>query len=256
MLRRKKNNIKEKINNYIKFIEKKVIDNDLKEEIINQIHEFTKYGEIFIQGVTLYGKIIKTEGNDYIEIKCAGRFFTCNYTKWNSSAAISINQTGLKNGNVKVSCEEKVDYICPKNKNSTDSKKIEKVYNDKGFIICDSTINEKESYDSYGEQLLYEETSIFNNSYNVEKNWYFTSGTIINYKLQKQNYDLKNIEESYSICEKPFDDDFATNYIFAELDKELFVQFMTGLIDLETLILQNKLTQKSKKLITKGIKLK
>lgn len=256
MFGKKKANIKDKMNNFIKFIDRKIVDKDLKEEIINQIREFDKYGEIFIQGVTLYGKVIKTEGNDYIEIRCTGRFLTCNYTKWNSSAAISISQTGLKNGNVKVSREEKVDYVCPRNKNSNDSKKIEKVYNDKGLLIFDSTITEKESYDSYNEQLLYEESSIFNNSYKIEKNWYFINGTIINYKLQKENYNLKNIEESYSICEKPYDDEFATNYIFKELDKELFIDFMTGQIDLENLILQNKLTQKSKKTLKKEIKLK
>ena len=226
------------------------------EEIVEQIRNFSKYGEIFVQGSTLYGKIIKTEGNDYIEIKTVGRFLFCNYTKWNSTSTISISQTGLKNENVKVTREEKIDYICPKNKNSTDLKKIERIYNDSKFLIYESTINEKESYDSYSEQLLYEESSIFNNSYKVEKNWYFINGTIINYKLQKENYNLKNIEESYSICQKPYDDDFATNYIFTELDKELFIHFMTGQIDLETLILHNKLTQKSKKLVTKGIKLK
>ena len=248
------NDKKEKIRNYINFLIKKIVDEILIDEIVEEINKFSKHGSFFIQESNLYGRINNNEGNDYIAIKCTDKSVVCNYTKWSGSSNINICQTKLKNGNIKVSREEKIDYIHPLDKNSTRRKYNEKIYNDKDFLIYKSEISENEEYDSYSEQLIYNNSSVFDNKLEIEKNWYFIDGTIINYKLKKQNYDFTKFEESYSICEKPYEDDIAIYYNFNGLDRELFSQFMTGQIDLESLILQNK--EKQKQIVKEAIKLK
>lgn len=79
-------------NSYIFFLKKLLVDEKIKEEIINQIEIFAKEGTLVFDGNNLYGKIIKKEGNDYLEIKYENTHFYCNYTKWNIKCSINISQ--------------------------------------------------------------------------------------------------------------------------------------------------------------------
>lgn len=234
---------------YIKFLENLLVDKNLKEEIIEQINIFKDDGKISFDGNNLYGKIINKSGNDYLEIRYENDCFVCNYTKWNGRNNVNISQIDLKNNNTKVNRKEKTEFKCPDDKNNTSIEEIEKIYNKNSKLIYEATLKKDTSYDSLEGHIVYESGSPFSNNFELSKNWYVSSGSIINYRLRKKYfYEQGALEESYSICEGPYHDEYQTIYCFDELNQKLFKDFMTGKISIQEVIVQNKEINEQKKL--------
>ena len=106
------------------------------------------------------------------------------------------------------------------------------------------------SYDSIESSLVYNNYSYLINNFDLEKNWYISNGSIINYKLSKHYlYDQSELNESYSVCPGSYSDGFTGYYNFTKLDEDLFKSFMTGQITIQQLLEQNQNKENSKKKI-------
>ena len=106
MFKRKKTN-EEKLNNYIEFIKKNIVDEEIKEEILNRINIFQSDGNIAIEDNNLYAKINSKGEIDFLEIKYLNNYFICNYSNWNLKQQVTITQKDLKFGNIKINRREK-----------------------------------------------------------------------------------------------------------------------------------------------------
>ncbi|MBR6690556.1 MAG: hypothetical protein IKL65_04430 [Bacilli bacterium] len=233
---------------YKKFLEGLLVDKDIKEEIFNQIDIFSEDGKISFDGNNLYGKIINKKGNDHLEIRYENEYFVCNYTKWNGRNIVNITQIEIKNKNIKIDKKEKIEYICPDNKNETTIEYLEKIYDSKNKLIYKSYLKGNSSYDSLENSVVYKSDSFWSNNFMLEKNWYIENGSIINYKLSKSYFNGQyDLNENYSVCPGSYSDGFGKYYNFINLDEDLFNLFMTGQINIEQLLEQNKTKENSKK---------
>ena len=233
---------------YKKFLESILVDKETKEEIFNQIDIFLIDGKISFDGNNLYGKFINKNGNEYLEIRYENKYFVCNYTKWNGRNIVNITQIDLKNKNIKIDRKEKTEYICPDNKNETKIEELEKIYDLENKLIYKSTLNRTVSYDSIENSIVYENDRYWTNNFELEKNWYISNGSIINYKLSKHYlYDQSELDECYSVCPGAYSDGFGRYYNFTNLDENLFKLFMTGQITIQQLLEQNQKNENNKK---------
>lgn len=245
----KKKKTKYDKNSYIHFLKNLLIDENLKEEIISVLELFNDKGFITFDGNNLYGKIIDKNGSDYIEIKYHNYNFTCIYTDWNRNRSVNISQINLKNNNTKINKSEKKEYICLENQNKTDIEEWEKIYNENNNLVYESNLKQNSSYNSYADKIIYDNESRFENNFELTKNWYIFNGSIITYKLKKENFKNRDYSnESYLICPKVCEEDFQKTYYFDELDQNLFNQFMTGKISIEEVFEQNDKINKVKKI--------
>lgn len=241
---------------YKKFIQKLLVDQRIREEVIEQINLFEENGKILFDGNNLYGKMINKNGTIYLEIKYDKNGFICNYTKWSGGARIKLTQKDLKQSNIRVEREEIVDYISDDENNHSESiESFRKIYDKDNKIIYHETYEENRDYDSYESVLLYTD-GCFTNNIDLERTWYISNGSIIRYNLSKNYfYDQTDLEEGYNICigpeKRPND---GVYYYFSPLNKELFKSFMTGEITIEKLIEEHRKEQEhNKELVKKKI---
>lgn len=245
MFKKFKNHYSE--DSYKKFLENILVDSKLKDEIISQINIFSEEGKVNFDGNNLFGKIIKKEGNDYLEIRYENDYFICNYTTWGGKRIISITQIDLKNGNVKIDKKEKTEYTCPQNENETTTSELEKIYDRQHKLVYESKLEYENSYESLESSLIYDAERHFSNSLELEKCWYIPNGSIIKHRLCKRYMcDDSKIEETYSICRLPYNDGSVNVLNFIDLKEELFKAFMSGKITISELLEQNTRIQKQK----------
>lgn len=249
MFKRKKTN-EEKLNNYIEFIKQHIVDEEIKEEILNRINIFQSDGNIAIEDNNLYAKINSKGEIDFLEIKYLNNYFICNYSNWNLKQQVTITQKDLKFGNIKINRREKNEIECQSTKNMTEIEETEKIYNAENKLAYVGKESSEYDYDSYSNYLEFNDTSYFSNYFNTEKTWYLFNGTIIKYNLRKNLiHDDTSLEEYYSICKGPTEGDFQKTYYFIELDKDLFKTFMTGEISINELLEKAYKNKEHKKIL-------
>lgn len=233
---------------YKSFLRRILVCEEVNETLINKIDVFKEDGKINIDGNNLYGKIINKEGNEYLEIRYENNCLVCNYTEWNGSKIISISQIDLKNGNIKINTREKIEYHCFGNENETRVEELERIYDSQKKLICESKLEQDETYDSIESAIVYKDESWWANSFKLEKKWYIPNGSIIMYELSKKYMrDKSKLTEGYFICPGRYYDGCMWRRDFVELDKKLFNSFMTGKITIEELLEQNQNIEKNKK---------
>lgn len=236
LIRRKKET---NVNAYIKFIEKIIYDKNIKDEIIGEIEKFSKDGIVAIDGNNLSGKILDSEGNLYIDIKYDNGKFICLYTKWDLDSVVVIEKETLNGGNYKLTKTDKVKYKTHNNENKYDIEAEEWIYNLDNKLLYKSKAEIEENFNSYKEQLVYRDDSPFINVVSTEKDWYISNGSIIKYKMNKNEmHSKKEIEEEYLICKKTYKDEFGTTCCFIDLGIELFVELMTGKMTIEEVLVK------------------
>lgn len=234
---------------YKKFIEKLLVDEKIREEVLNQIKLFEDEGQILFDGNNLYGKMISKKSTTYLEIRYDANGFVCNYIKWSGGASVKLTQNDLKQGNTKVEREEVVDYISDDKHNHCERvETVKKVYDKNNKVIYEETYEENRDYDSYKNGLTYTE-GCFTNDFELERKWYISNGSIIQYNLSKNYfYDQTDLEEGYNICvgpeKRPYE---GLYYYFSPLSQDLFKLFMTGEISIEKLLDEHQKQNQEKK---------
>ena len=225
----KNNNIKK----YKKLIDKIILNEKIKEEIIEKIDYFNEKGEIALDGYCLYAK----NGQDFLDLKYENNSFLCNYSDWEFAKFVTIFEKELKNKCVKLERKEKIEYECEKNENMTRVEELEEVYDSSMKLIYESKLQTDYQYNTFNNCIEYIDNHYFTNYFDLDKKWYIDNGSIINYKLSKffMN-DHSNIQEQYSICPKAYIDCFGTYYNYVTLDEELFKQFMSGNITIDEVL--------------------
>lgn len=248
---KKENNV----NAYITFISKVIKDKELRSEVIEKVEYFSSDGIITIDGSNLTGKIIREEGNLYLDIKYDKGKFVCSYTKWDINSLVLIEQEPLKNGNYKLTKTEKVKYKTPDSENIFEIEIEEKIYNSNDKLVYDSRIEIEESFDSQTKQLVYVDDSPFINMISIEKKWYMHNGSIILYNMEKNELNTKKgIQESYLICKKPYVSEFGTTKNFIFLGRDLFIELMTGKLTIEEVLIKLEAKAPVKKMGVKNEK--
>ena len=163
--------------------------------------------------------------------------FICTYTKWDLDSIVTIEKETLKGGNYKLTKTDKVKYKTYNYQNTYDIEIEEWIYNLDNKLLYKSKTEIEESFNSYKEQLVYRDDSPFINVVSTEKDWYISNGSIIKYKMNKNEmHSKKGIEEEYLICKKPYKDEFGTTCCFINLSRELFVELMTDKITIEEVL--------------------
>ena len=223
---------------YKKFVKNLLVDEKMRDEVLNQIDCFEDGGHLLFDGKNLYAKMISKKSTTYLEIRYDLNGFVCNYTKWSGGASVKLTQNDLKQGNTKVEREEVVNYISDDKHNHCERVETsKKVYDKNNKVIYEETYEENRDYNSYKSGLSYTE-GCFTNDFDLERKWYISNGSIIQYNLSKNYfYDQTDLEEGYNICigpeKRPND---GLYYYFSPLNKELFKSFMTGEITIEKLL--------------------
>lgn len=231
---RKKKEKNNNVDHYVKFISKIVKDEKIKKEIIEQLDIFSSNGKISIDGNNLTGKILDEQGNLYLDIKYENNKLLCSYTKWDINSVVLIEQEGLKSGDYKITVTDKTKYRCFNKKNKYSIKIEERIYNENNQLLYESENMIEEEFDSYSDRLIYVDDSPFVNIVKMEKTWYMPNGSIINYKMSKDElYSKKGIKEDYSICVAPCETLNGTTMYFSSIPKELYISIMTGELTLE-----------------------
>lgn len=227
------------IESYKEFIKELIVDKKIRDDVLEKINFFNKNGVLFFDGNNLYGKIINKEGNDFIEIKYENQKFNCFYTEWQSKRRVSINQLNLKDNQKHIEIEEKNNYVFPEGsmENESSFEKIEKIYDSNNKLIYESKTNQNDTHNSTKDFVMYK-NAYFHNFLEIEKKWFVPNGTILKYTLTK---DLNNeVKESYSICPQKINNEFENLYLFNKIDKNIFVDFVTGKITIEEVLKLNK----------------
>ena len=233
---------------YKNFISSILIDKDIKEEVLGQINYFEENGYIYFEGNNLYGRSFEKESPLYLEIRNDKNGFLCNYTRWSGRSSVKLSQANLKQGNIKVEKETVVDYLSPAlydHKETIES--LKKIYDKNSKVIYEETYKEDRDYESHESGLIYTD-ACFNNTFGLTRQWNIPNGSIIQYKLTKNDfYDDASLQEDYLICEKPVKVPFeGTHYYFDNLNKQLFKLFMTGEMTIENVLEEHKKEQKPK----------
>ena len=233
---------------YKNFISNILIDKEIKEEVLGQINYFEENGYIYFEGNNLYGRSFEKEAPLYLEIRNDKNGFICNYTKWSGRASIKITQNDLKNENIKVEKEELGNVLYHDNNRHENTKEeFRKVYDKNNNLIYKETFKENREYDSLESSLIYTD-ACFRNKFELERTWNISNGSIIQYKLSKNDfYNDASLQEDYLICEKPVKVPFeGTHYYFDNLNKQLFKLFMTGEMTIENVLEEHQKEQAKK----------
>ena len=247
--KKKKETVKyDNCESYKNFIASLLVDKEVREEVLNEISYFEKNGYIYFEGNNLYGRSFEKESPLYLEIRYDQSGFICNYTKWSGRASIKITQGNLKQGNVKVEREEIGNCVSdtPHDHNET-IESFKKIYDKNSKLIYEETYKEDRDYGSYETGLIYKD-GCFRNTFELNRTWNISNGSIIQYKLTKNDfYSDATLQEDYLICEKPVKVPFeGTHYYFDNLNKELFKLFMTGEMTIENVLEEHKKEQAKK----------
>lgn len=241
-----KRKVNEKIlDKYISFIEKEILDEEIKEKLIELIKFYYYYGKLCIDRKDLYGTYVNTKdlnranpAKEFLEIKVDDNFI-CNYSEWSNRKLVNIIQNFLKGGQSIIQKKEIVHYLTYNNRNEISEETVEKIYDYEKKLIYQCKKEEGNDFNTYldnKEHIIYNtrEDSFDENKLTIEKRWYLPNGSILKYNLNKKNFlDNAKLEEIYTVCEGPID---GHKYLFDELPKELFISFMTGKITIEELL--------------------
>ena len=248
-----KKDIEKIANKYIDFIEKSIVDQQIKGKILDVIKYFRFFGQLVIIDGVLYGKTNGTKNHDYLEIRKTKDSIICNYTEWSNKKTINICQFYQKDKNIKINKLEKVEYECTDGQNETSVDEIEMIYDRNSKLIYMSELNKKQNNLYCNNQIKYSDTW-YDNLFTLEKTWFINNNSIIKYKLSKKvmNKDSE-LQENHSICYEPIIGEFERFFIYNNLDEKLFKDFMTGNISIETLIEENKKLEETKELKKKLI---
>lgn len=240
------------IERYKELINEIILNKDIKKEIIEKINYFNLYGEIVLDGYNLYAKCKKSK--DFLELKYENKYFLCNYTEWDFAKFITISERDLKNKFIKLERKEKVEYKSDdESKNSTKIEEIEEIYSSDKNKVYESKFTNDIEFKTFKKSIQYIDNHYFTNYFNLDKKWYISNGSIINYKLAKSIMnDNSKLEESYSICPEVYSDGFGTYYNFVDLDENLFKQFMSGNITISE-VLDNIDKEEFHKMLVKNI---
>lgn len=250
MFKTKKTN-EEKLEKYLEFIKKHIVDEEIKEEIIDKIKLFKNRGKITIEDRNLYAKIKRQNETDFLEIKYINNYFICNYSEWNLKKQVTVTQKDLKNKNIKINRREKNEIECYNDQNETTIEEVEKIYNEENKLAYTGKEKQEFDYDTGSNFMEYNDNSYFSNYIDTEKTWYLFNGTIIKYTLRKNLiHDDASLEEHYTICKGPTIGDFQKTYYFVELDKELFKTFMIGEISIDELLDKAYKNKNQKKILS------
>lgn len=229
----KKNN--DNIDNFKTLINKIILNENIKEDILNKIDYFNKYGKIVIDGYNLYGK--DKNNKDFLELKYKNNYFLCNYTDWDFSKFVTISEKELKNKNIKLERKEKVEYKSNDDINYTTKEEIEEIYNANNDLIYESKLKCDIEYVTNSNGIKYLDNHYFTNYCELNKKWYINNGSIINYSLKKSFFNENSkIEERYLICPEVHKTQFENYYNFIELDEKLFKDFMSGKITINEVL--------------------
>lgn len=224
---------------YKEFISNIIVDDGIKNEIINQIDLFTKDGLIIICGKELCGKMRGLNEN-YLELKYINNCFICNYTKNNARRVINIVQN--KNNDI-IKIDRKEVLECPTYNNHSEIFELQRLYSN-NKMIYESLITNSQSYILDNCNIKYNTGFLFN-GFNMTKKWYFSNNSIVQYRIKKDYY-KGLIHEDYKICLEPLKKDYNMVYDFESLDVEVFNDLMLGKISI-TEVVDNINGQKIKK---------
>ncbi|MBQ7141233.1 MAG: hypothetical protein IJO32_07010 [Bacilli bacterium] len=194
-----------KISQYKEQISKLIVDEEIKNDILDMVSFFTHNGKVKIDGNNLYGKITHQNETDSLIINYDLFKFVFNYVESNVifRKTINISQEYIKGGNHKITKHEKRDYRCCNNQNKISIEETEKIYNLKNNLVYDSILLKEYDYDTYPEYMKYNSSKNSENSFHLEKKWYIPNGSIIKYILGKNFMKENNkLNEKYYICEK------------------------------------------------------
>lgn len=250
-----------KLNQFKEYLSNFIVDEEIKESLLFSIDFYHSNGKLYLDDRYLYGVYINTNdlnratpAKEYFEIKIDGGCLICNYSNSSINKIVNIIQRNIKGGNTKITKKVTEDARCYNNENFVSVTETEKIYNYQKSLVYESTIENNSNYYTYDKEdsdMTYGEKPD-TNTFNIVKKWYIHNGSIIKYQLTKDYmFDEQDLQEKYLICIEPDQDTLATGTIchFTELDKDLFKKFMTGYINIETLIenLNNSKTKKLKK---------
>ena len=224
------------IERYKDLINQIILNQDIKKEILEKIEYFKNNGKVVIEGYNLYAKSKKEK--DFLEIKYENKYFLCNYSEWDFGKFVTISEKELKNNSKKIERKEKVEYKCDDiNKNMTEIKEIEEIYDGNNNLIYESKYTNDIDFNILKNNMEYIDNHYFTNYFNLEKKWFISNGSIISYKLTKSVMnEHSEIEEKYSICPEVYYGNFATYYNYVNLDENLFKQFMSGNITIDDVL--------------------
>lgn len=226
---------KNTIESYKTLINKIILNEEVRKEIIEKIDYFNQNGEIVIEGYNLYGKCKKSK--DFLELKYEDKCFLCNYTEWDFGKFITISEKNLKNSFTKLEKKVKEEYKSNDNRNSTKIEEIEEVYDGNKRKVYDSKFISDIDYNTINSSMEYIDNHYFTNYFDLYKKWYISNGSIISYRLTKSFMnEHSEIEEKYSICPEAYCGNYATYYNYVDLDENLFKQFMSGSITIDDVL--------------------
>jgi len=226
------------IESYKNLINKIVLNEKIKKDIIEKLDYFNENGEVVIDGYNLYARCKKSK--DFLELKYENNCFLCNYTEWDFGKFISIFEKSLKNNFSKLERKEKTEYKCNDNSNnSTKIEEIEEIYDGNKRKVYDSKFINDIEYNTINSTMEYIDNHYFTNYFDLDKKWYISNGSIISYRLTKSFMnEHSEIEEKYSICPEAYCGNLATYYNYVDLDQGLFKQFMSGSITIDDVLEQ------------------
>lgn len=225
------------LNHYNELIKQIIVDEKIRVEIVEIINCY-KDKSVCFDGNNLYGKKLNKKGNDYLEIKYENYKFSCIYTDWQSKKRVIITQDNLKE-NQKYINRVEFNYVETLNdnlENEKDSLRTEKIYDKDNKLIYESNLTQKDRFDSINNFMCYK-NDCFTNIIKLNKKWYIND-VIIQYDLEKQ-YLSDYLYEQYSICPGKIKTDFENLYLFNDLERDLFINFMTGKITIRELLEKN-----------------
>jgi len=220
------------IDSYKEFIAKYVVDEGIKNEIIQQIDKFSKEGLIIICGREFCGKIRNITYEDYLEIKYIDDCLICNYTKHNLRRRISIAQSKL-NDNIRINRKEEVECVSLDGYNEIIEQ--QKIYCG-NRLIYESLINNNQDYCLKSGLMIYKVESFTFNRFSLMKKWYFENNSIVLYKMNKDFFEHDKLKESYSICIEPYIKNYNMVYDYEALDVEIFNKLMLGQMSIEEVV--------------------
>lgn len=240
----KKEEIKDSIECYKRFLGTIIIDKSILDDILAEIDSFFKNGYIFIDGNNLSGKMMNKNGNDYLKISYEHDCLNCHYTKYNSKFIFNVVQS-FSNGHTKLDRYENIRCKCEGNHSEGKIIQSHRIYDDSKRLIFESLMNQITDYDVFGSQIQYGDDSF--NKFDLLKKWYFLNGSIIAYNVSKNYFaDNSGLKEKYTICEKPWIINYVMRYDFENLDEELFKKLMLGQMTIEDVIRENKILNEQK----------
>lgn len=175
-------NANKKIKNFITKLEKLLIDQEIKESIIEKINFYLKNGKIYFDNNDLYGTYINRNdlnranpAKEFLEIKINDSNLICNYSEWSNRNIINITQNNIKGGNTSIYKKETTNIFTYNNKNEFRISEKEKIYNYQNKLIYESQLEKEYDYDTfpYEDSIIVYNENNFSNKFSLEKNGIF-----------------------------------------------------------------------------------